>query len=126
MCIRDSGSARHWTDPECEFAASVGDIVARLYAEAERVRAETALEVHRAHLVELQQLGEMGRLAAGVAHDFNNVLNAVFGYAELLNDAAGDVPQVNRLTSELASIADRGRGPVSYTHLRAHETPEHL
>jgi signal transduction histidine kinase len=88
----------------------VGDIVARLYAEAERLRAESALELHRAHLIELQQLGEMGRLAAGVAHDFNNVLNAVFGYVELLNDAAGDAPQVNRLATELASIADRGRG----------------
>jgi signal transduction histidine kinase len=110
VCHEHVGSARHWTDPECEFAASVGDIVARLYAEAERLRAESALEVHRAHLVELQQLGEMGRLAAGVAHDFNNVLNAVFGYAELLTDAAGDVPQVHRLATELASIAERGRG----------------
>ena len=110
VCHEHVGNVRDWTDPECEFAASVGDIVARLYAEAGRLRAESALEAHRAHLAELQQLGEMGRLAAGVAHDFNNVLNAIFGYAELLADAAGDVPQVNRLTTELSSIADRGRG----------------
>jgi len=109
VCHEHVGSAREWTDYECEFAASVGDIVARLYAEAERLRAESALEAHRAHLAELQQLGEMGRLAAGVAHDFNNVLNAVFAYAELLAESAGDVPHVNRLTAELASIADRGR-----------------
>jgi two-component system, cell cycle sensor histidine kinase and response regulator CckA len=109
VCHEHVGGVREWTDPECEFAASVGDIVARLYAEAARLRAESALEAHRAHLAELQQLGEMGRLAAGVAHDFNNVLNAVFGYAELLTDAAGDVPHVNRLANELASIADRGR-----------------
>jgi len=109
VCHEHVGSAREWTEHECEFAASVGDIVARLYAEAERLRAESALEAHRAHLAELQQLGEMGRLAAGVAHDFNNVLNAVFAYAELLADSAGDVPHVNRLTAELASIADRGR-----------------
>ena len=109
VCHEHVGSAREWTEHECEFAASVGDIVARLYAEAERLRAESALEAHRAHLAELQQFGEMGRLAAGVAHDFNNVLNAVFAYAELLADSAGDVPHVNRLTAELASIADRGR-----------------
>ena len=109
VCHEHVGSVREWTEPDCEFAASVGDIVARLYAEAERLRAETALEAHRAHLAELQQLGEMGRLAAGVAHDFNNVLNAVFGYAELLGDAAENTPQVNRLATELASIADRGR-----------------
>jgi signal transduction histidine kinase len=109
VCHEHVGCAREWTDPECEFAASVGDIVARLYAEAERLRAESTLEAHRAHLAELQQFGEIGRLAAGVAHDFNNVLNAIFGYAELLADTAGDVPQVKRLATELASIADQGR-----------------
>ena len=109
VCHEHVGSPREWTDSECKFAASVGDIVARLYAEAERLRAESALEAHRAHLAELQQFGEMGRLAAGVAHEFNNVLNAVFACAELLTDSAGDVPHVNRLAAELASVADRGR-----------------
>ena len=103
------GSVREWTDPECEFAASVGDIVARLYAEAERLRAESALHAHQAQLDELQQFGEMGRLAAGVSHDFNNVLNAMFLYVDLFADAAGDTPTVKRLAAELASIIDRGR-----------------
>jgi signal transduction histidine kinase len=109
VCHEHVGSPREWTDPECEFAASVGDIVARLYAEAERLRAESSLEAHQARLAELQQFGEIGRLAAGVAHDFNNVLNAIFGYVDLLAEAAGDNPKVNRLAAELASIADRGR-----------------
>lgn len=109
VCHEHLGSAREWTDPECEFAASVGDIVARLYAEAERLRAESALEAHQARLSELQHFGELGRLAAGVAHDFNNVLNAIFGYISLIGDAAPDNPNVNRLAAELASIADRGR-----------------
>jgi signal transduction histidine kinase len=109
VCHEHVGNAREWTDPECEFAASVGDIVARLYAEAERLRAESALEAHQARLAELQQFGEIGRLAAGVAHDFNNVLNAIFGYVELLAEAAGDNLHVNRLAAEVARIADHGR-----------------
>jgi signal transduction histidine kinase len=109
VCHEHVGSAREWTDPECEFAASVGDIVARLYAEAERLRAESALASHQARLAELQQFGEVGRLAAGVAHDFNNVLNTIYAYVDLLADAAGDNPNVNRLAAEIASIADRGR-----------------
>ena len=60
-------------------------------------------------IFELQQFGEMGRLAAGVAHDFNNVLNAMFLYVDLFADAAGDIPTVKRLAAELASIVDRGR-----------------
>ena len=109
VCHEHIGSAREWTDPECEFAASVGDIVARLYAEAERLRVESALGAHQARLSELQHFGELGRLAAGVAHDFNNVLNAIFGYISLIADAAADNPDVNRLAAELAGIADRGR-----------------
>jgi len=109
VCHEHIGSAREWTDPECEFAASVGDIVARLYAEAERLRVESALEAHQARLSELQQFGEIGRLAAGVAHDFNNVLNAIFGYISLIADEAADNPVVTRLAAELASVTDRGR-----------------
>ena len=109
VCHEHVGSRREWTDPECEFAASVGDIVARLYAEAERLRAESAIEAYQTRLAELQQFGEVGRLAAGVAHDFNNVLNAVYAYVDLLADAAGDNPRVNQLASELAGIADSGR-----------------
>jgi signal transduction histidine kinase len=109
VCHEHVGSNREWSDPDCEFAASVGDIVARLYAEAERLRAENELQAYQSRLAELQQFGEMGRLAAGVAHDFNNVLNAIFAYGELIADAAGNDPDVNRLTAELAGIADRGR-----------------
>ena len=109
VCHEHVGSAREWTDPECEFAASVGDIVARLYAEAERLRAESALEAQQTRLAELQQFGEMGRLAAGVAHDFNNVLNVIYAYVDLIAGAGGGNPEVNRLAAELASVADRGR-----------------
>jgi len=109
VCHEHIASAREWTDPECEFAASVGDIVARLYAEAERLRAESALRTHRAQLDELQQFGEMGRLAAGVSHDFNNVLNAIYMYVDLLADAAADNKTVLRLATELTTIANRGR-----------------
>src|SRR6187399_2065081 len=109
VCHEHVGNAREWTDPECEFAASVGDIVARLYAEAERLRAESALQAHQAQLDELQQFGELGRLAAGVSHDFNNVLNAIYLYVDLLADAAPDNPTVLRLATELTTIANRGR-----------------
>jgi len=109
VCHEHVGRNREWTDPECEFAASVGDIVARLYAEAARLQAENQLGVHRAHLAEVQQFAEVGRLAAGVAHDFNNVLTAVFAYVDLVKAEAGDDEKLNRLATDLAVILDRGR-----------------
>jgi len=52
----------------------------------------------RKHLEEqlrnAQQLEAIGRLAGGVAHDFNNILSIIMGHAELL--LAGDVDERSR------------------------------
>jgi signal transduction histidine kinase len=108
VCHEYVGSARQWSDAECEFAASVGDIVARLYAEAERLRAEGQLRIDRAHLAEMQQYAEVGRLAAGVGHDFNNVLTAVLAYVDLVKAETTD-EKLTSLAMDLTGVLSRGR-----------------
>jgi len=65
-------------------------------------------EVVRAQerLLQTEKLDALGRLASGVAHDFNNQLAAVLGYAELLSSRVTD-PQLREYASLIMQIARR-------------------
>jgi signal transduction histidine kinase/CheY-like chemotaxis protein len=75
---------------------------AQLKAEiAERRTTETAL-------LQAQKLQAVGQLAGGVAHDFNNVLQAVLGGIVLVRRRAGDPAAVERLARMIEESARRG------------------
>ncbi len=70
-------------------------------------QAEEALHRSEANLLQSQKMEAVGRLAGGVAHDFNNILTAIIGYIELLQAKfePGD-PRLND-TEEIQKAAER-------------------
>jgi len=61
----------------------------------------------------MQQLEAIGRLAGGVAHDFNNLINIVLGYAQLLNSEPN---LTERIRNGLAQICRAGERAASLTN----------
>ncbi len=76
----------------------------------ERRQTEEALRLSEAQLRQAQKMEAVGRLAGGVAHDFNNVLTAIFGYADLVLDGLGTSDPLRLDVEEIKRAAHRAAG----------------
>ncbi len=75
---------------------------------SERKKAEEKRRHLEARLLQAQKLEALGTLAGSIAHDFNNVLTGIIGYADLIRMAAAD-PSLQAHAREILRAGQRAR-----------------
>jgi len=92
------------------FGTTLGDRVLVMFVDqTERRQAEAQREELRGQLARAQRMESIGRLAGGVAHDLNNLLAPILGYAEVMT---AELPAESRLKEDAGIIkaaAERAR-----------------
>ena len=99
ILARGKIASRNASGRAMQYIGTHMDITARKHAEEEKRDLEE-------RLIRAEKMESLGLLAGGVAHDLNNVLGIVVGYAELVLDA---VDEKSPLRKDLKTIFDGGQ-----------------
>ena len=78
-----------------------------LYDSYRRQQREAFLEQQ---LRQAQKVEAIGRLAGGVAHDFNNILTAILGHTDLLLDQVTENPKLQESLEQIKKSGQRAAG----------------
>ena len=72
----------------------------------------TEIRTLERQFIQTQKLEGLGNIAAGIAHNFNNILGVIIGYSELLEQSSFDAPKFERGIKAIGKAADRGKSLV--------------
>jgi signal transduction histidine kinase/FixJ family two-component response regulator/integral membrane sensor domain MASE1 len=88
------------------LCAPTGDVIGAsiIAVDSHERRQEASVAAHQ------QRLESIGRLAGGVAHDFNNVITVILGHAAFAKDLANDRPELAEDLQQIVAAGQRGAG----------------
>ncbi|MDX9800518.1 MAG: LytS/YhcK type 5TM receptor domain-containing protein [Spirochaetia bacterium] len=78
--------SKRWKDEDIDLLKLIGNIFCSAIVRKNELEEKSKLNDQ---LVQIQKLESIGRLAGGVAHDFNNILQVIMGFTEMALD---DIP----------------------------------
>ncbi len=71
---------------------------------------DTARKALEDELRQAQKMEAVGRLAGGIAHDLNNILTVIMGYAEFLKDSLWESSEAREDAQTILDSVDRAQG----------------
>ncbi len=86
-----------------------GRLVSFLRDLTDQKRAESESEKLRVQLAQAQRLESIGRLAGGVAHDFNNMLTVILGYARMTSQKLAPADPLQRYLAQIEKAGERSK-----------------
>lgn len=101
--------SRTWTTDDIGILETLANTLALLLERARGAEERRALQ---SQLVQTQKMDSVGRLAGGVAHDFNNMLSVIIGYTEM---ALGKVEPSLPLHGNLKEVLQAARNSADLT-----------
>src|SRR3989449_2409245 len=106
--FRHKDGSYHWIHDEARLTRDSAGPPVEGFGSWVDITERKALEMQ---LLQAQKMEAVGQLAGGLAHDFNNVLTAIAGYAELLREdlpsedaRRGDAEEIIRATERAAAL----------------------
>lgn len=91
--------------PDGGFVGSMRDI-------SDRKQSETENEMLQQQFYQAQKMEAVGRLAGGMAHDFNNILAAIIGYAEFLAEDLAKDPDTRKFAINILDAGAQARSLI--------------
>src|SRR5262245_45765077 len=108
VCHEHIGAPREWTTEQRDFAGSMADVLALKIRAAEMEELRIALRTQALQLAESRRVGSLAEMAAGVAHDFNNILTLMIGGAELIAENLTCPSEVLVFARQITAAGQRG------------------
>lgn len=108
VCHEHVGPPREWTTEARDFAGSIADLLALRIQSAEVRELRAAFLTQDERAAAHDKAAALGQLAAGVAHDFRNLLTVFLGYGALLAKRDDLPADARKQATDIVAAAEQG------------------